>query len=59
MVPGIHSSLERHVLVAALPTEPNALPGNVILYAQDGNIRSLPHQAVLDRPELAGVYGTE
>jgi len=34
----------------------SSVPGSVIFYAQGGGLRSLPHQALSDRPEMETVY---
>lgn len=39
-----------------LKPEGKSIPGSVILYAQGGGIRSLPHRAVFDRLEMETVY---
>jgi len=38
------------------PEKPRLLAGNVILYAQGGSLKSSPHRAVFDRPEMEIVY---
>ena len=38
-------------------SEIKSVPGSVVLYAQGGGLRSLPHKAALGRPEMETVYG--
>lgn len=37
-------------------TEIEFIPGSVVLYAQDGGLKSCPHKSLFDRPEMQSLY---